>query len=717
MQNESRDKQHKENAPSPFHGGEQKIQTRVGKREAMENFGQRAIRSYMPDQHREFYQQLPFIVAGSVDEQGWPWASVLSGQPGFINSPDPTTLTISASAIMGDPIAPQLEKEGSALGLLGIEMQARRRNRVNGRVKKTSSTDFSINVDQSFGNCPQYIQSRSIKFNNDSTLPTINKSIEKFTELSHESSETIRLADTFFVSSYVQTTDKPNIQGVDISHRGGRPGFVKVDGNTLTIPDYSGNNFYNTLGNFLVNPKAGLIFIDFSTGNLLMLTGSIELLWEDSPEVMAYRGAERAWRFTLKNGVTLKNALPFRASFNEYSPHSLIAGDWKQANATMAAEATRESWSTYTVKRIEDESSVIRSFYLVPNNGNSLASLKAGQFLTVRLTPPDSKDPIIRTYTVSSAPDSAYYRISVKREARGYFSKVLHDTLHVGDEIEAKAPTGDFYIDAKEKRPAVLIAAGVGITPMVAMTSHILNENNRTRYLRPLTILHSSQTTQRIAFKEIFTHAEEESSGKIRYYSFITRPNEQEKMKVNFDGSDHITAHTLRRLLVLDNYDFYLCGPPAFMQAIYNEIISLGVRDSRIFTESFGPAKLIRQAGEGSILALDTTKNEADEAMIKFSRSGLEQRWAKGDATLLETAEEHGLTPSFGCRNGSCGSCSVKLISGEVTYRTKPAATPTEGEILICCAVPKKTRLDKESFELDKTNGHAKKIKVIEIDL
>lgn len=338
MEKQDRDHILPEATVSPFHPGEQEIQTRTGKRDKIESFGQRAIRPYMPEQHRDFYQQLPFLIAGSVDKQGWPWASVLSGPPGFVTSPNATTLTVNTSAFSGDPIAPQLENDGSSLGLLGIDPYSRRRNRVNGRVHQASSTHFSISVDQSFGNCPKYIQSRSIEYDKESSAKQNTHKIEKITALDSQVSGIIRLADTFFVSSYVPANHHPEREGVDVSHRGGRPGFVKVEGNTLTIPDYSGNYYFNTLGNFLVNPKAGLVFMDFSTGDVFMLTGTVELLWENEPEVIAFKGAKRAWRFMLDHGITLKKALPFRESFNEYSPSILTTGDWEQANAILAAE-------------------------------------------------------------------------------------------------------------------------------------------------------------------------------------------------------------------------------------------------------------------------------------------------------------------------------------------------------------------------------------------
>ncbi|MFT5218979.1 MAG: ferredoxin-NADP reductase [Gammaproteobacteria bacterium] len=710
MQNLSRDMMHQQITPSPFHRGEQEIQTRTGKREVMEKFAQRVIRSFMPDQHRQFYEELPFMVVGGVDDNGWPWASLLSGKPGFMRSPNPVTLTVNAALPSTNPLASVLKKPGSPVGLLGIEMMARRRNRLNGRIEQTNSSGFSIKVDQSFGNCPQYIQNWDIDFVRDpQTVIPDNADLNNIVPLAaldDEARDMISGADTFFVSSYIQTKDRPEIEGVDVSHRGGRPGFVKVEGNILTIPDYPGNYHFNTLGNFLVNPKGGLVFIDFSSGDLLMLTGTVELLWENEAEVVAFKGAERAWRFTMDHGVRLKDALPFRASMKGYSPNTLLAGDWDQANASLAAEAKREAWRPFKLTRIEKESSVICSFYFEPADGDGLLLFQAGQFLTIRITPPGGKDAVVRTYTISSAPGESYYRISVKRENEGQISQALHDSLNLGDIIEVKAPKGEFFIDASEKRPAVLLGGGVGITPMISMASQVIQEGLRTRNLRPLTILHASKTINERAFTKDFQAIEKQSQGAIRYYSYISKPEKSDKPDINFNGSGHITADILRQVLALDDYDFYLCGPPAFMQALYDGIRSLGVRDARIFAEAFGPAAITRQADDVSASA--STENEADEAIIKFAKSGFEQRWNIGDATLLETAEHHGLTPSFDCRNGACGSCAVKLISGSITYRRKPTATPEEGEVLICCAVPKKESPEQEN---------SGKINAIEIDL
>ena len=679
---------------SPFHIGEQNIQSRVGKRQQMEAFGQQVIRSYMPTQHRDFFEKLPFLVVGSVDNQGWPWASILPGKPGFITSPNATTLRINHNALEGDPLKESI-KTGSPIGLLGIDLATRRRNRLNARIRQVNEKRFSVSVDQSFGNCPQYIQTRVIENIGGFDNAAMEQEVLELKSLDDKSRRLINAADTFFVSSFIESKDRPDIQGVDVSHRGGQSGFVKVNGDSLTIPDYSGNYHFNTLGNFLCNPKAGLIFADFESGDLLMLTGSVEILWEDDPQVRAFKGAERAWRFTLDHGVWLKRALPFRFKFEDYSPQSLMTGNWQDTAAILAAIKKRSAWRSYRVSHIEDESSVIRSFYFKPVDKEGLLPFKAGQFFTLRIWPNNADKPVIRTYTVSSAPEDNFYRISVKREKDGHISKYLHATLKTGDTIEAKAPSGEFFIDPVETRPAVLLGAGVGITPMVSMAQHIANEGQRTRHTKALTVIHAARTIEQRAFAKTFRELEKQTNGAISYYSFISKPGNNTKPGIDFNAVGRISDDTLRQILVLDDYDFYLCGPDTFMQGLYDSLRRLGVRDARIFAEAFGPASLLRQPDEGQSTISDT---EAEQAIIKFTQSDFEQRWNSGDATLLEVAESHGLSPEFGCRNGVCGACVTQLVSGSVSYRTKPSMTHDSDEVLICCAVPAK---DTKILELE----------------
>lgn len=688
---------------SPFHRGEHELQTRIGQREKMESIGKRVVRSYMPDQHRDFFSQLPFMIIGSVDNEGWPWASILPGNSGFITSPTPTSLEIKNWTIQGDPLVESINTKGSPLGFVGIELSTRRRNRVNGRVGTANSNRITVNVDQSFGNCPQYIQHRSVKFIRDAEETGKHFEKQTFTTLDDNARTLINAADTFFVSSYIQSKDQPKIEGVDVSHRGGRPGFIKIEGNTLTIPDYPGNNLFNTLGNFILNPKGGLTFIDFTTGELLMLTGTVELLWEENEDIKAFKGAERSWKFTLHHGIRLKDALPFRSILGDFSPNTLMTGTWKETAAIIENQARQDQWQAFKVSQIIDESKDIRSFYLKPVSGAPLPLFKAGQYLTVKSPNKPNKKSLIRTYTISSAPGESYYRISIKKEPNGVASNLLHNNLKPNDEIEIKAPRGDFYINALEKRPAVLIAAGVGITPMISMALHVYNESIRLRQLRPLTIIHAAKTSNSRAFSSEFKKLQDLSNKKIRYISFLSKPSDNDKAGVDFNGSGRITATTYKQALPLDNYDFFLCGPSAFMQSQYDALSELGIQDSRIFAEAFGPASIKRTidvttASEQNDKLLQQQKLEATTSIIKFSKSKFEQPWSKDDKTILETAEDHGLSPEFSCRDGKCGACATPLLSGEVTYRNKPSAPINKNEVLICCAVPAK---NSKSIEID----------------
>src|SRR6185503_4252709 len=196
--------------------------------------------------------------------------------------------------------------------------------------RRTSAEAFEVAVQQSFGNCAQYIQLRDFAFARDPATPS-GETPRDLGRLDGRARDMIDSADTFFVASYVDGAERG--RAVDVSHRGGRPGFVRVgaDG-VLTIPDFSGNRFFNTLGNLIANPKSGLLFVDFETGDLLHLTGNDEVITE-SPEIAAVQGAERLWRFAPRRILYRSDALPLRWSFQPdgWSPQSLRTGTWDHA--------------------------------------------------------------------------------------------------------------------------------------------------------------------------------------------------------------------------------------------------------------------------------------------------------------------------------------------------------------------------------------------------
>jgi uncharacterized protein len=291
-----------------WHEGEVALQRELGVDERMAEIGPKVIRDVMPEQHRAFFRQLPFVVIGTVDVRGDAWATLRAGSPGFLSSPDPRSLHVALAPNPEDP-AQQGMDDGDAIGLLGIELHTRRRNRLNGTIVRTSDDAFDVAVGESFGNCPRYISVRDAEFARNPALPT-QEAPHHLDRLDEAARRMITAADTFFVASYVDAED--GARHVDVSHRGGRPGFVHVaEDGVLTIPDYAGNMFFNTLGNLLTNPKAGLVFAGFDTGDVLQLTGDTEIIL-DSPEIAKFDGAERLWRFSPRVIVHRPDALPLR---------------------------------------------------------------------------------------------------------------------------------------------------------------------------------------------------------------------------------------------------------------------------------------------------------------------------------------------------------------------------------------------------------------------
>ena len=309
-----------------WHVGEQTLQARLGVADRMAALGPRILRDAMPEQHRLFYAQLPALVLGAVDEAGTPWATVLEGPPGFIHSPDPRTLRVEALPGAGDPVRAALVP-GAALGCLGIELPTRRRNRVNGRITAIDDHGFTMAVEQAFGNCPQYIQTRTPIRAASPPAPPPAISPERSSSLDDPARQALRAADTFFVASAVDLDGDPSRRAVDVSHRGGRPGFVRVDDDTLTIPDFAGNLHFNTLGNLLLNPRAGLVFLDFERGDLLQLSGATELVFA-GPELDSFAGAERLWRLRVEQMVRRRGVLATHWSFGAASPQSQATGHW-----------------------------------------------------------------------------------------------------------------------------------------------------------------------------------------------------------------------------------------------------------------------------------------------------------------------------------------------------------------------------------------------------
>jgi ferredoxin-NADP reductase/predicted pyridoxine 5'-phosphate oxidase superfamily flavin-nucleotide-binding protein len=563
-----------------FHAGELAIQERVGVH--MEGAAT-GIRDYMPDQHRRFFGELPFFFIGALDAAGQPWASMLAADPGFITTPDERTLRIDGGMLPGDPLQGQL-LPGRYLGGLGLAPLTRRRNRVNGLIEAADGGALRVAVMQSFGNCPQYIQQREQR----AAPPRPQALVLRSRALSLEDRALIEGADTFFIASANLDEAAGQARGVDVSHRGGRPGFVRIDDErTLVAPEFVGNFFFNTLGNLARNPRAGLLFIDFDKGDLLHLAVEGEIVWDD-PQLPAFAGAERLLRFHVREVVRNVGALPFRWSAARPATQLARTGNWREAAGVIEGSKLSTAWRPFKTTAVTRESAGVLSFRFEPADGIGLAPHLPGQFIMLR-TPEGA----VRSYTLSDASDGHSYRISVKRD--GAVSGWLHDHLAPGVRIDLMGPGGDFIFEEGTQRPAVLLSAGIGITPTIAMLNSLLVNGNRTRHRHPIYVIHGARTPGELAFGE---HLRTLAAGHSNL-QVVLRFSGMPKGSV-FDGDSanwhadtgRVDMALLKQVLPAGDYDFYLCGPGAFMQAMHEGLRAQGVDEARIRFEAFGPGSL-----------------------------------------------------------------------------------------------------------------------------
>lgn len=286
--------------PEPFHAGELRAQQLAGGGPAGA-----PIRSQMPEQHRQFFPLLPFVCVAVADDSGWPIATLLHGEPGFVSSPEPGRLYIAALPDRDDPASAHLGSPGAGVGVLGIDLGTRRRNRENGRIAHADGNGLLVDVHQSFGNCPKYIHVRQL-----SRVERRPGQVERFGgDLPEDAVKLIDACETMFVATSSGPSPDHQVGGLDISHRGGEAGFLRLDGKVLNVPDYPGNRYFNTLGNLLLEPRAALVMVDFDSGDVLQLQGRAEVRWQLDPPVEDMR-AEREWAFIVECGWLRRAAFP-----------------------------------------------------------------------------------------------------------------------------------------------------------------------------------------------------------------------------------------------------------------------------------------------------------------------------------------------------------------------------------------------------------------------
>jgi predicted pyridoxine 5'-phosphate oxidase superfamily flavin-nucleotide-binding protein len=290
-----------------FHSGELDLQTRMGVRETADRVG-KSTYSFVPEAAGLFLEERRLVVLGAADNQSRPWASLLTGPAGFVQRIDEHTIRIEAVPAPGDPMATNLV-EGSLAGILVPDLSTRRRLRINGRLEPVDGA-ILLHVDQAYSNCPKYIQLRVTDRESTATHPRL---VRRSAALLPSQREWIRRADTFFIATLVPG------EGADASHRGGMPGFIRIENQELVWPDYPGNAMFNTLGNIVRYPRAGILIPDFETGSSLQLTGRATI--DSNPgQSPSESGQKLRVRFAPDEVVQMEHVLPERLRLIEYSP-------------------------------------------------------------------------------------------------------------------------------------------------------------------------------------------------------------------------------------------------------------------------------------------------------------------------------------------------------------------------------------------------------------
>jgi ferredoxin-NADP reductase/predicted pyridoxine 5'-phosphate oxidase superfamily flavin-nucleotide-binding protein len=626
-----------------YHEGELAVQQRANESD-MARMNGGAVDKTIPAGALRFIEQQPMAVIGSIDADGRVWASVLFGQPGFLRALDDHTLELDLSqprTAEDDPLWTNLG-ENPGVGLLVIELGSRRRLRVNGRARKVSDDLTIIDVERAYPNCPKYIQRRDWKIpvaeaQLDATPGTQGK------ELNKTQKALIAGADTFFVASA-----HPD-HGVDASHRGGHPGFVQLlNDRQLRIPDFAGNSMFNTLGNFESYPHAGLIFLDFEHGRVLQLTGRPEILWDLDDPHGETGGTRRYWQFDISGWREC--TLPFRLTWEllDYSP--FIPEQRRETSAS--------SILPLRVERTQRETEHIKSFRLRALDGGLLPEFQPGSHLQIKVQLPDGSN-AERHYSLLSNPnDRSQYEIGVLAEPDGRGGSLyLHEQIQEGDVLESRAPKNEFPM-ADSANHSILIAGGIGITPILSMLKSLATEQ------QSFEMHYSARTYSELAFRD---RIEQMAGDSVHFYA---------------SREPHGQRLDLERLLSTSRpgVHVYVCGPRRMISAVRETAEALGWPSAQIHFESFGTQPL------------------ADDRPIRVHLAKSNKMLTvPAQRTILDTLLDAGVSVPHDCKRGECTMCTTRVLSGEPDHRDL-CLTSEERVSSMCVCV---SRARGEDLQLD----------------
>lgn len=363
-----------------------------------------------------------------------------------------------------------------------------------------------------------------------------------------------------------------------------------------------------------------------------------------------------------------------------------------------ASPTPQNAWNGYrrfVVARLEQENQHTMSVYLQAQDQRPLPSFLPGQHLTLRFQPPTQPNPVTRCYSLSQGPDPQYYRITVKaappkpsaKLPHGLASTFINRSLAVGDVVDAKAPAGSFHLDTTQETPVVLLAGGIGITPMMSMIETLLAAGSR----REILLVYGVQNSADHTFKERLAQVAL-ANPNLNVLTCYSKPSPNDRLGRDYQIAGRVTIDLLKRGLPSSNFDFYLCGPGPFMASLYAGLRDWDVSEERIYFEAFGPAT-IKRSKTTTPEKGDTPDTEGRAATttscdIHFQRSQQTVTFKPTMDSILDAAETAKVVMESGCRAGSCGTCQVRLLAGAVGYPNSQPRDSAEGMCLPCVAVP-----------------------------
>jgi ferredoxin-NADP reductase len=354
------------------------------------------------------------------------------------------------------------------------------------------------------------------------------------------------------------------------------------------------------------------------------------------------------------------------------------------------ADEAKSAWNgvrKFSVTQKVMECGDTYSFYLKPHDGKALPQFKPGQYLTFQLNVPGLGKPLVRCYSLSDCAKRTHYRVTIKRcppaeggHPPGVGSSYFCDHVKVGDILDVKAPNGHFFLEMEKERPVVLISGGVGVTPMVSMANALLEAGST----REIWFFHGARNSSDHMFKNYMQLLADNKN--VHVHVCYSKPSGSDAKGSDYHHERRVSVDLFKELLPSNNYEYFLCGPGAFMESITEDLRKWGVPDEWVHFEAFGPASVRRAAKPEAKVAVTFPPFGGLE--VTFARSGKKVEWQGGGRSILELAEEARIKIDAGCRAGNCGSCLVAIKSGKVEYITAHGADVEEGSCLACICRP-----------------------------